>query len=504
MAFFDRILSRRPAAKLQSSAIKAMKMAYDAASISRRSQGWRVVATDANAETLPALSRLRNVARDMVRNNAHAMRGRNVLVDNIIGAGIIPSVENASDSRRRTLEKLLKAHLDTVSIDARGQTNLCGLQAQIMMAVVQDGEVLVRWRRRTLADQLPLPFQLEVLEADYLDSSKDGKLSNGNFAIQGVEFNLIGARVAYWIHTSHPGAAGIGLTSNSVRVPAETVAHVYRIDRPGQVRGVTWFAPVIMKMRDLADFDDAQLLRQKIAACFAAFIHSDEDIATDPGGTPPRSDDAGTQYDVETLEPGMIQRLRPGEEVSFGTPPAMADYEPHKRSQLRDIAAGMGIPYEAFSGDLTGVNFSSGRMGWLDFQRTITATQNRMFLPMFCEPLSRWLLEGANLVAGSATGVSIGWTPPRREMINPKEEIAAARDAIRARLSSVSHEQRKLGFDPEDLDQEIAADNVRADDLGLISDSDPRHRTAQGNAVTTAAGDDAADQDNEPGDQENE
>jgi capsid protein len=32
-----------------------------------------------------------------------------------------------------------------------------------------------------------------------------------------------------------------------------------------------------------------------------------------------------------------------------------------------------------------------------------------------------------------------------------------------------------FGYDAEDVDREIAADNQRADDLGLIFDSDPRH-----------------------------
>jgi capsid protein len=60
-------------------------MAFDGATRGRRAQGWRVVSTDANAENLPALSRLRDVARDMVRNNPHAARGKSVLANNIVG-----------------------------------------------------------------------------------------------------------------------------------------------------------------------------------------------------------------------------------------------------------------------------------------------------------------------------------------------------------------------------------------------------------------------------------
>lgn len=487
MGFFDRFLGRTsPRDRHVDRAVDQVTMAFDAATRGRRSQGWRIVSTDSNAENLPALSRLRDVVRDMVRNNPHATRGRKVLTDNIVGAGIIPSAGSRRKTRRKALEDLLKAHFDTTACDARGQTNLYGLQAQVMNSISEAGEALVRWRPRRLSDGLPLPFQLEALEPDHLDTSKDGKLPNGNLAIQGVEFDGIGRRVAYWLFPQHPGSySNIGL-AQSKRIPADQVAHVYRIDRPGQVRGVTWFAPVVLKMRDLADYADAQLLRQKIAACFAAFIQSDDDVAIAADGTTPREDTGGT-YPVESLEPGMVQRLKQGESVTFGTPPSVGDYEAYKRAELRDIAVGLGISYEALTGDLTGVNFSSGRMGWLEFQRTITASQNFMLLPMLCEPLGRWFLDAAAQILGPDDRDSVDWTPPRRDMINPKEEIAASRDAIRAGLSSRSLEQRKLGLDPDDLDQENAADQARADKLGLVFDSDPRQRTAQGNAVTGAA-----------------
>ena len=71
-------------------------------------------------------------------------------------------------------------------------------------------------------------------------------------------------------------------------------------------------------------------------------------------------------------------------------------------------------------------------------------------------------------------------------MINPREEVTASRDAIRTGLSSRSNEQRKLGFDPMDLDAEIAADNARADTLGLIFDSDPRKVTSAGNPAVVS------------------
>ena len=47
--------------------------------------------------------------------------------------------------------------------------------------------------------------------------------------------------------------------------------------------------------------------------------------------------------------------------------------------------------------------------------------------------------------------------------------------AIRAGLMSRSEAISGNGYDAEDVDREIAADNARADELGLVFDSDARH-----------------------------
>lgn len=47
--------------------------------------------------------------------------------------------------------------------------------------------------------------------------------------------------------------------------------------------------------------------------------------------------------------------------------------------------------------------------------------------------------------------------------------------AIRSGLMSRSEAIAAFGYDAEDIDREIASDNSRADDLGLVFESDPRH-----------------------------
>jgi capsid protein len=87
-----------------------------------------------------------------------------------------------------------------------------------------------------------VPLQLQVLESEHLDSSKDYALPNGNVIKSGIEFNKSGKRVAYHLFKEHPGDTCGWL--NSVRVPASEILHIYKVLRPGQIRGEPWLARV--------------------------------------------------------------------------------------------------------------------------------------------------------------------------------------------------------------------------------------------------------------------
>ncbi len=488
MNFIDRAIGfvspQRGALRLDARArmTRAIKVQalYEGAGLGRRTSGWRAVGTDANAENRMALGRLRDVSREMVRNNAFAARAKSTITHNVVGSGILPSIKSASGVRTKRVKELLAQHLETTAVDADGRLNLYGLQALAMATIVEAGEVLIRMRPRRAEDKFALPFQLQVLEPDFLDTSVDGMQTNGNLAIQGVEFSAIGRRIAYYIFDQHPGATtpNVSMRTRGTRVSADYIAHVFRVDRAGQVRGVSWFAPVLLRMRDFADYTDAQLMRQKIAACFAAFITSE--MPDDAVLTAPPDGSAAGAYPIEAFEPGMIERLKVGESVSFATPPSTQDFTGYSAITLREIAAGLNITYEALTGDLTGVNYSSGRMGWLEYQRSIDTWRWNMLIPQMLDPIESWVQQAVRLETGSSEPFKLSWTPPRREMIDPATELKAATASIRAGLSSRSEELRRLGTEPAEIDAEIAADNKRADDLGLILDSDPRRITANG------------------------
>jgi capsid protein len=66
------------------------------------------------------------------------------------------------------------------------------------------------------------------------------------------------------------------------------------------------------------------------------------------------------------------------------------------------------------------------------------------------------------------------WTPPRREMINPAEEIPALVAAIRGGLTSLSEVQRSLGYVPAQVLEELAKDLASAREKGLALSVDAK------------------------------
>lgn len=451
---------------------------YDAASHGRRTKGWKSSGASANTEIEYSLAWLRNRSREMVRNNPYARKAKRVVANNTVGSGIIPAPKKKGNRIDAKVKELLAEWAETTQCDFDGVNTFYGIQKLIIGAVFESGEVLVRKRRYKTRSGIPL--QLQVTEADFLDHTKTGTTvdGKGNFVIQGIEFDANGKRVAYWLFDQHPGDQYVrSFNMVSKRIPAEDVLHIYYVDRPGQIRGVPFTAASMLKLRDSENYEETQLVRQTIAACFAVFITDFNGSVDNISGVTRNKNKLGEDTLEERIEPGMITRTPTGKDVKFATPPPVEGYGDYMRKIQQGVAAGMGITYEAMTGDLKGVNFSSGRMGWLEQARDIEDLQQVMMIPRFCQPAWEWFIDAAMLAGKLTSNVNADWTTPRREMLDPVKETAAKKEAIRSGLKSWKETVREDGYNPEDVMKEIAEGNEMADKLGVKLDSDGRNKT---------------------------
>jgi lambda family phage portal protein len=346
--------------------------------------------------------------------------------------------------------------------------------------LVRDGEAFV-----LMLPTIDGRLQLKVLDADQVDSSHTrGTVTvNGNVVVQGVEIDALGRTVAYHIRKQNPGLP-IVTGIETVRVPAEQVLHIFRRDTAGQLRGMSWLAACLLKIRDHDEATDAQLMRQKIASLLTGFI-------TDQGGAAGGFDgqDDGRGNLEGGLEPGTLKVLGPNQDIKFSDPANLgAEAIEFLQLTLREIASALGIPVSVLTGDLTEANFSSMRVGIIEFRRRAEALQHSVIAFQLLRPVfRRWLameivagrLQIPGFLRDPETFMQMKAIPPRNAWLDPLKDVKAEREAIAGGLISRRESVASRGYDIEEVDQEIADDNDRAKRLGLTFDAPSPDRTIE-------------------------
>jgi lambda family phage portal protein len=142
-------------------------------------------------------------SRELVVTNGYAANACESYAANLVGDGIKPSSLIEDGELRDKVQQLWLAWTDQA--DADGLTDFYGLQAMIAREMFVAGECFVRIRPRRAEDGLLVPMQLQLLQAEMLPFDKTETTPSGNPIRCGIEFDLIGRRVAYHFRHRHPG-----------------------------------------------------------------------------------------------------------------------------------------------------------------------------------------------------------------------------------------------------------------------------------------------------------
>lgn len=438
-------------------AMDILQRGYEGARKDRRTKGWNVNEFE-EAAKVAEIKTLKNRSRDLYRNNPYSYRAHNSIANNTTGTGIVPAIKNES------LKRIWKDWANQTTVDFDGNFNFYGIQNLCMRTLSMHGSVLIL--RIKTNEKKFIPLELKVVSTKFLDGSKDTiRTSTGSYISGGIEFSAGGKRKGYWIYDKDPELE----YSNSTFWKDQDVIHLFFQDEPGQIHGVPFGSPSMMSLRDFDDYSDAQLVRQKIASCFSIFITKTD---SEMMGTDPQDYD-----EFDRVEPGLIQTLEPGKSVTFASPPPADGYGEYSKNVLTGISAGYGMSYEAMTGDLSNVNYSSGRMGWLEYQRMIETWQNFILIPKLCGKVWLWFVEAGNLlgVLPKDTPKAVEWTAPGRMMIDPVKEVNGLLAQVRAGFMSWQEAVRLLGYAPEEILEEMKISKELFDEAGLQPKSDPRY-----------------------------
>lgn len=417
-----------------------------------------------NSELSAAKARMDGRARFIFPNDSYANAGVEAWVSTAIGPGVKPRFQgpNALAERLHALW-----HSWGRLVDSDGRCDIYGLQALALRQMILTGEMI--FLRVLKGNHLTW----RLVPSAMLPTDKTQTLPGGGRIVQGVEIGADGPIVAYHIHKKHPGET-MGLPSETVRIPARDVIHCFIPIEAGQVRGVSWLAPVIPKLHELGAIEEAELMRKKVQALFGGFVTSpmperfpyedDEDDLLEQ-----EQEELGI---IDDMEPGTLYKLRTGESIAFPNMPNAGDGDRVAKAALRAIAGGMGLPYHVLSGDVADANYSSIRTAMIEWRKRIETLQWTVLVPGFLDPLWRafvnhMVLTGQIRPRRGTDLMAVEWRFPKFPWVDPLKDMQAETLAIDYGLKSRAQVIAEMGYDVEDLDREIAQDRAREARLGL-------------------------------------
>ena len=454
-------------------AIDIHARAYDAAKRDHRTASWHAAGSSANAEIATAEEVVRNRSRDLVRNNGYALQIIETIADHVVGTGIVSAPVGLKGRNLKRAKDLWTGFVDECDWD--GDQDLNGLCWAAEKGQRESGSAIIRFRRQTFdGSTTRTPLKLQLLEPDFIDTMKMGTTAGGGWIDRGIEYDSEGRRVAFWLLPAHPGdvASWRAFSMTSDRVPANELVYLFDKLRPGQDRGMPVLAPAIMTLNNLRGYFEAELVRKRIAACMVGFITTTDEnvqIGSEGGKTP---NGAPTQK----MEPGLLQRLRPGEDITFNTVPGDSGVDAMATQYLRESAAAAGVMFEQATGDFSKINYSSFRAGGHGFRRR-TERRQWAFIHKASNPIAARFAE-ASMAAGLLPAAIGGWrhTPPGFISVDPNKDAQA--DLLNLRLGKVSPSElvEERGWDYVEHLERLRADLDAADKAlnGAMFDGDPR------------------------------
>lgn len=453
---------------------------YDAAKSTGPNALWAPSLTTGDQEIGADWRKTIDRARDLVRNNSFTANGVRTYAAFVVGSALWPQAKVRGPGGKGLdkpicdlIENRFEAWAEKCCVNGDSWDDAKRLVARHFKT---DGEVIVH-RVSTKRH----PFLLEVLETDQLDTSVDGKLANGNYAVRGIEFDQYGAPVAYHLLEAHPGE--YVYSTKTARVKAADVFHIFDRERATESRGICKFVSSVLPLYDHGKQKDAIMHLLRIAAAYGVFVETDypEDYAV---GLPSDEIDQGngtTQQPYKYINPAGIHYMGRGQKINSAKPEQpTANYSEFERSHLRSSAAGFGMSYETFTGDLSNVNYSSLRHGRAN-EQALFRMDSGLFISKFALPAYRQWMDAEHL-AGNLFFAGywqrkehfqrVTFNLPPFPWIDPAKEAAANEVEIKQGVKTRREICESQGKDFDDVIAELALEKEMMEAAGIYP-SDP-------------------------------
>ncbi len=434
---------------------------YDAGSYDRLNAAW--TAYNQSAEQTDRYSRdtIRARARDLERNSDMANSIIGAYRRNVIGHGWILQARTNSEALNKQIQEAWREWCKRKNCDITETQSFNQMLRMAERRKKVDGGILFK---KCYTEGGLLPFKLQALEVDELDTGRISPHNPNHRVVGGIELNTCNKPMGYWIKQYN--LDGFGQT-DSIYVPAKNMIYYYTKDRPSQIREMSDMATTITRIRDANEFMTAVSVKERIAACLAVFVK--RIIPTtggfrtmdDPKGTRPRED-----YEGKRISPGMIKELNAGDEIQVVNPTEQAtDAASYIKLQQRLIGAGQGLSYEATSRDMSQSNYSSARQGIIEDEQTYIEDIELLQEVVMDEVYETFIISGvlsglfhiSDFWENKQKYLKHEWVATPKKWIDPAKEATANKVALQTGQKTYQQIAAENGKDwKEQIDETIA------------------------------------------------
>lgn len=430
----------------QSVQIVRLQARFDAAATTdeNRRHWTNADACSADAVANPMVRRtLRNRARYEVSNDAYAKGIVSTIANDVVGTG--PKLQIVGMSKKRAQN--IEAMWNEFAASIRWPEKLRVMRA----ARVVSGECFAV-QYDNPQSEMPVMLDVKVIEPDHVGSVAV-RMLGGYY--DGIDYDATGNPVSYDILRSHPGDTGTftAVPGDYDTIEARFVFHYYKVDRPGQRRGVPEITPSLPLFAYRRRYALATIAAAETAANHAGVMYTD---------APADGDNASTvaPYDLVELERNGAVVLPQGWKLSQMDPSQpTTTYVDFTNAVLSEMARCVDMPFTIAALDSSESNMSAAYMDQSAYAKArkidrqeLDAANNWLFRTWWRE----MVLVGE--IANQRPPARQWYWPQLGEHADPSKVASAQNMRLKSGTTTLAREYASMGLD-HDTEIESAAEN---------------------------------------------
>jgi lambda family phage portal protein len=408
----------------------------------------------ADASASPEVRRiLRSRARYEVANNCYARGIILTLANDVIGTG--PRLQmllgdGADAGANQTIEREFARWARAVRLAEKLRT--------MRMARATDGEAFaLLFSNGNLAN--PVKLDIRLIEADQVTTP--GLMQQKAGAVDGIVFDEFGNPEEYHLLKAHPGSGAAALGADYERVPADSMVHWFRADRPGQSRGVPELAPSLPLFAQLRQYRQAVLDAARTAANIALFMKTNAPAGGEAAEVEPLA--------TMDLEPNMAVFTPEGwEPAQIKAEQPTTTFSEFCTGVIAEAARPFSMPKNVALCDSSGYNYASGRLDHQTYFKSIRVEQSHLEDVVLDRILAAWLAEAVKVYGlAPLEDWPHQWFWDGREHVDPAKEANAQETRLANHTTTLAAEYARAGKDWETELRQRAKEVALMTELGL-------------------------------------